>query len=462
MKKVMPSSLLAVLVISLALLVAGDPPNAEAVPSYARQTGLPCSGCHYTPPELNPAGRRFKLLGYVDRADDTKTITAEGGKKRAALDLLASLPLSVMLDASFTSVKSPVPTTQNGSVEFPQDISLFLSGAWTSHVGSFLQVTYDTQSDHFSMDNTDIRFAKATKLRGKELVYGLDFNNNPTVEDLWNSTPAWGYPWIASDWAPTPNASPIINGLLGQDVGGFGAYAMWNDHLYLDAALYRSDHIGTPLPNPGTATYNIRGVAPYWRLAWQELTAKTQYEFGTYGMHMRSTPDAITQPNGASLPFQDSYTDWGVDTQIDRTLFRTDVLSFRGTYIRENSDLLGSLLDQSPPLAAVGSHHLNTVLANAEYHFGNKYTGTFGWFNVTGTPDAGLFPPDVSVTGNFNGDPRSAGYIVNFTYWPWQNLLLGAQYTGYTRFNGAQYNYDGVGRNASANNTIYLDAKIIF
>ena len=66
------------------------------------------------------------------------------------------------------------------------------------------------------------------------------------------------------------------------------------------------------------------------------------------------------------------------------------------------------------------------------------------------------------MTGNFNGDPRGTGYIANITYWPWQNLLLAAQYTGYTHFNGASNNYDGAGRNAGANNTIYLDAKIIF
>jgi hypothetical protein len=448
--------------VSLALLfvAALNPPKVEAVPSYARQTGLACSGCHYTPPELNPAGRRFKLMGYVDKADDTKVIKADGSKKTAALDLLASLPLSVMLDASFTSIKSPVPTTQNGNVEFPQDISLFLSGAWTSHVGSFVQVTYDTQDDHFSMDNTDVRYANTTKLGGKELVYGLDFNNNPTVEDLWNTTPAWAYPWVASDFAPTPNASPIINGALGQDVGGAGVYAMWNNHLYFDAALYRSQHIGSPQPNPGGAT-NIRGVAPYWRAAWQQLTAKTQYEVGTYGMHLRSTPNAITQVDGSSFPWQDSYTDWGVDTQIDQTLFRKDVLSFRATYIRENSDLLASL-NGPTPLAGLGSHHLNTVMANAEYHYGNRYTGTFGWFNTTGTSDTTLYSPNVPVTGNFNGDPRGSGYIANFTYWPWQNLLLAAQYTGYTRFNGAQNNYDGSGRNASSNNTFYLDAKIIF
>jgi hypothetical protein len=419
---------------------------------------LACSGCHYTPPELNPAGRRFKLLGYVDRADETKVVKADGSKKRAALDLLGALPLSVMLDTSFTATKSPIPTTQNGSFEFPQDISLFLSGAWTSHVGSFLQVTYDTQSDHFSMDNTDIRYANITKLGGKEFVYGIDLNNNPTVEDLWNSTPAWSYPWIAADWPPTPNASPFINGGLGQDVGGIGAYGMWNNHLYIDGHIYRSDHIGAPLPNSGAgAGVNVRGVAPYWRVAWQQLTGKTQYEFGAYGMHMQSTPGAITAPDGSTLP-RDSYTDFAFDTQIDRTMFRTDVLSFRATYIRENSNLLASL---AAGAADQSSHHLNTVMANAEYHIGNKYTGTLGWFTTTGTSDLALFPSG-AVSGNFNGDPRGTGYIANFTYWPWQNLLLGAQYTGYTRFNGASVNYDGAGRNASSNNTVYLDAKIIF
>ena len=442
----------AIVILGLLYFAAMNPPKAEAVPSYARQTGLPCSGCHYTPPELNPAGRRFKLTGYVDRADETKTVKAEGGKKRAALDLLASLPLSVMLDTSFTSTKSPIPTTQNGSFEFPQDISLFLSGAWTSHVGSFLQVTYSVQSNHFGADNTDIRYANSTKVGGKELVYGIDLNNNPTVEDLWNSTPAWSYPWIASDWAPSPGVAPIIDGKLAQDAAGIGAYAMWNNHLYFDANVYRSQHVGNPLPNPGTGfAHNIRGVAPYWRVAWQQLTGKTQYEFGGYGIHVQSTPNGITGP-------KDGYNDYAFDTQIDRTIVRTDVLSFRATYIRENQNLLASL---AAGAATQAPHHLNTVLANAEYHIGNKYTGTLGWFNTTGTSDPLLYPSG-AITGNFNGDPRSSGYIANFTYWPWQNLLLGAQYTGYTRFNGAQNNYDGAGRNAGSNNAIYVDAKIIF
>jgi hypothetical protein len=451
MKKVVISLLATVPALSLAFLTTLTPRSVQAVPSYARQTGLPCSGCHYNPPELNPAGRKFKLLGYVDKDKDKPGITDNSGKRHAGLDLLASLPLSARLEASFTSTASPQPGTQNGNFEFPQDVSLFLAGAWTSNVGSFVQVTYDTQDNSFGMDNTDIRYANKRNVAGKELVYGLDLNNNPTVEDLWNSTPAWGFPWVASDLAPTPTAAPIIQGGLAQDVAGFGGYAMWDNHLYLDATIYRSEHVGVSQPNPGTASYNIRGVAPYWRVAWQQLTPRTQYEVGAYGMHMESTP-------GAVVGLKDAYTDWAADFQVDRTLFRKDVLSLRGTYIRENSDLVATY-------AAMGAvqpdHHLNTALVNAEYHFGNRLSGTVGWFDTGGTVDTSLYSQS-AVTGSANGDPRGAGYIANISVWPMQNLQLAFQYTGYTRFNGAAMNYDGAGRNASGNNTVYLDVHFIF
>jgi hypothetical protein len=39
--------------------------TAQAVPSFARQTGMPCNECHTVFPELTPFGRIFKLGGYV-------------------------------------------------------------------------------------------------------------------------------------------------------------------------------------------------------------------------------------------------------------------------------------------------------------------------------------------------------------------------------------------------------------
>ena len=454
MKKVLIYLLALVPAIFVAFFATLNPPNVRAVPSYARQTGLPCSGCHYTPPELNPAGRKFKLLGYVDR-DTEKPNTElkdEAKPHHAALDMLSSLPLSAMFETSLTSTRSPQPGTQNGNFEFPQDISIFLAGAWTAHVGSFSQITYNAQDNHFSVDNTDIRYANKRMVGGKELDYGLTLNNNPTVEDLWNSTPAWGFPWIASDSVPTPTAAPIIAGGLAQDVAGIGGYAMYDNHLYAAGTIYRSDHIGNPQPNSGVGfTTNIRGVAPYWRVAWQQLTAKTQYEFGTYGMHVSSTP-------GAVVGLKDTYTDWAADFQVDRTLFRRDVLSVRGTYIGETSALAATLAAGG---AQISNHHLKTFLANAEFHYGNRMSGTFGWFDTEGTPDPLLYAQS-AVTGSANGDPRGAGYILNFSLWPKQNLQLGVQYTGYTRFNGAAINYDGLGRNATGNNAVYLLGRFIF
>src|SRR5713226_1193714 len=74
-------------------------PKAFAVPSYSRQTGLPCASCHYAPPELTPFGRTFKLEGYTFT---TKAQVSDDKKDHnAALHLLEA--------TSLTATKSPQP-----------------------------------------------------------------------------------------------------------------------------------------------------------------------------------------------------------------------------------------------------------------------------------------------------------------------------------------------------------------
>ncbi|HZR56911.1 MAG TPA: hypothetical protein VFA74_08570 [Terriglobales bacterium] len=435
------------------LAVTACVPSAFAVPSYSRQTGMACASCHYAPPELTPFGRIFKLEGYTFTTKPT--ISDDKKNHNAALQLLEAFPLSIIFDTSFTSLKTPQPTTQNSNFQFPQAASLFLAGAWASHVGSFVQVTYDSQADHFSWDNTDIRYAnKGGQLFGKSLTYGITLNNNPTVEDLWNSTPAWGFPFTGSSSAPGPSAGALINGGLAQDVAGVGGYSMWNEHLYLAGTIYRSEHIGGAQPNSGAGFgFNIRGVAPYWRAAWQTSSKNNYLEVGSYGIHVKNTPNAITG-------VMDGYTDWAADFQYDRTIpqLKNDVLSVRGTYIRENSSLLATFAAGGATQIA---HHLNTAQANVEYHFGTRVSATAGFFDVTGTGDSLLFAP-ASVSGSANGSPQSNGYNLNVSWWPVQNIDLAPQYTGYFRFNGARTNYDGAGRDASANNTVYLLARFVF
>src|ERR1700740_687621 len=96
-----------IFVIGWLLLVSK--PDAHAVPSYSRQTGLPCSTCHFAPPELTPFGRKFKLDGYVFRTKPEVTEDKDKKVHDSTLHLLETLPLSVVFDASFTSTSSPQP-----------------------------------------------------------------------------------------------------------------------------------------------------------------------------------------------------------------------------------------------------------------------------------------------------------------------------------------------------------------
>jgi hypothetical protein len=83
-----------------------------------------------------------------------------------------------------------------------------------------------------------------------------------------------------------------------------------------------------------------------------------------------------------------------------------------------------------------------------------------------------LYTTGSDLTNSVNGKPNSNAFIIEADWvpfgkvdsWmaPWANLKLGIQYTIYTRFNGGSKNYDGFGRNASANNTLYIFAWMVF
>src|SRR5579863_2224437 len=413
---------------------------AHAVPSFARQTGLSCNVCHSNPPELTAFGRNFKLKGYV-LANTTAT-----DKVGTTKDLLLSkyIPLSVMVLLSNTSFQANQPATQNNAAGFPQQLSIFLAGSFAPHFGGFTQFTYTHSNDHFGMDNTDLRFANHGKLGKTDVDYGVTINNNPSVQDLWNSSPAWGFPWISTASGVSPIASPIINGGLAQDVAGAGGYAMWGNHLYTEATFYRSEHAGSSTPVTGQgAGFNINGVAPYWRAALQGDLGKNYLMIGTYGIYMNSIPGAISG-------LKDRYVDAGFDFQYERSVREEDEVDIHGTYVHEASNIAATFQGGG---ASTASHHLNTFKVDALYHWTDKYSVAGQFSSVGGPADPMLYAPS-ALTGSNNGSPGTNGYIAQIAYWPTQNINLDLNYAGFTKFNGASTNYDGANRNASDNNTV--------
>jgi hypothetical protein len=419
-------------------------PSAFAVPSFARQTDLPCSACHVRFPELNAFGRQFKLNGYT-LTDDAKQIEATDPKQRQSLAILDLPPVSVMFESAYTSTAKSVPDQQNDDAQFPQQLSLFLAGKIAPQIGSFVQVTYTQDDDKFSMDNGDLRYANRTDIAGIPIAYGATLNNAPTVEDLWNSTPVWGFPWASPNVAPTPIAAPLVDGGLAQDVAGAGGYAMIADSVYVATTLYRSAHLGSGAPTAGSEN-TIENVAPYWRVAWQNRWSDATYlEVGAYGLHAKLVPDGLDGPTN-------DYTDVAADFQFEHTI-GDNALTVHGTYIHENQHLGASVASSA---ASDKSNRLDTWRVDAGYHVG-RWMPTLGVFDTTGNRDALLYAP-AAVDGSANGKPDSRGAIAQLAYFPWLNTQFTLQYTYYGRFNGRHDDYDGAGRDASDNDTLYLVA----
>ncbi len=421
--------------------------NAYAIPSYARQTGLACSSCHYSFPELTPFGRNFKLNGYT--MVGRQTIDAKAKGDQGALKLLRNFLMSAMVQASYNNVAKPVPGTKTGNMEFPQQLSLFLGGEITPHIGAFTQITYDDQGASFGWDNTDIRYSNQGLIGDNPITYGLTLNNNPTVEDLWNSTPAWGYPYASSSSAPTPGASTLIDGAFGGNVAGLGAFAMYDNLIYANLTGYKSAPQGGSFPPDANANFTISGVTPYWRVALQKQISDTYVEIGTYGLSANIYPSGIS---GAT----DNYTDVAFDFQVEHALGKNEMI-FHSTWIHENQDLKATYAAGG---SANSTNSLSTFRIDGSYMFCDGLDVMAQYFNTYGSADGGLYSP-ASVTGSLTGSPNSSGVIAEFDFSPWQNTRLGLQYVMYTKFNGGSTNYDGSGRDAANNNTLYVSTWIV-
>jgi len=420
------------------------PAAAGALASYARQTGLSCATCHFTFPELTPTGRDFKLHGYTKSAEE-KTLTEEGTPRGAGLAVLDDPPLSLNLQTSITVTNKPQSGSEWFIVEFPQQVNLLLAGKIASNVGSFVQLTYTEAADTISGDSSDVRYASDTlQLGGRNFVWGLDVNNFPTFEDLWNSAPAWGFQFASADTAGfSPGAATMIDGTLAHQVVGAGLYAMWDNRIYATAEGYRSQHLGVPQPETGAGKpINIQWAAPYWRVAWQENIGDNNYfELGTYGIYVQTVAGAV---GGSPV---DSYLDLAGDASYVLKLQSGDAIIVHATFIHESTDLAASVASS---LASQASDDLNSLRLDAAYHLGNLFTLTVGPFMTWGTSDALRY-----ATGFSGGSPNNNGVTVQAALWPWQNLEVGAQYKYYFTYNGAAINYDGSGRNASDDGTFY-------
>ena len=429
-------------------------PQANGLPSFARQTGQKCSACHVGGdwPQLTPWGRFFKLSGYTAGSN---LIDKEGG---------VHVPLGVFGQAGLTWAAQPnnsqgqAVISQNGTPQ-PYEVSAEVGTKITDFLGVFYeyQVLNTFQGWKGVSGAADIRAVHFFHLGGNEILLGIDSNNAPTVQDVWNSTPDWSFPFYSSPQTPGAPASPMIESLA-SETGSIGAYALINRHFYVEASFYR---VGTDFfrfMTAGTAFQStginyLEGYNPYWRGYWTETHGPQSFMVGTFGMRANVFPDS-SNPHGPT----DVFTDYGFDSQY-QYLADTHKVTLRGSYIYENRDWNASF-----PLGAAGTPRGNLKALNLSGSYSYKNTWTFhaGYFDTDGNSDSTLYAISDPSGNQVTASPKTTGYTLEVDRHVTQNIQLMAQYRGFVEFNGLKHNIDGLGRNASDNNTLWLSVFFAF
>ena len=294
------------IVAAAVLVVVLGASDARAVPSFARQTGLPCEGCHSGGfyPELNNYGRMFKLNGYIWSAHEEKAHEPYP-------------PVSAAQSWSFTHTEKGQPgvanlptvhfsTGTNDNFSYPQQANFFLAGRYYGRLGGFIMGTYSGADNRWVTDNVDIRLTDILTLGEQHtLLYGATFNNGPTVQDAWNTLPAWSQ-LVGSEVAPGPAASPSISNLISQ-VAGVGVYAFWDNFLYAEVTPYLSGKTGAySFITTGNAKEIVTdGPSPYWRLVLYKKSQRRRSDWPTRSARWccttrPSSPEAPAPPTPSS------------------------------------------------------------------------------------------------------------------------------------------------------------------
>jgi hypothetical protein len=427
-----------------AMLTLAGIDQASAVPAFAEQTQQPCSACHIGGfgPQLTPFGRQFKMEGYTMRAGDVFTP-----------------PVSAMAVASYIHTSSdqsapPAPHYATNDNLTLDQASLFIAGGIGDHFGGFSQWTYDGVGRAAAWDNLDLRATDHETIAGSDVLLGLSLNNAPGVQDGWNTLPAWGFPYTGSDVAPAPAAGTVMDGALAQGVLGVSAYAYWDTSIYTEFGLYWTPSHGFLRAmgvNPADSGI-LSGAAPYARVAYQKDYGDQNFEVGAFGLFPHIYPGA-----DETTGMTDRYSDVGFDASYQFTGDGTNTYTVNARYTHENQDLAATYL-----LGGAASAHdrLDEINMDVSYYWQNMVGGSVGLFNSWGSRDA-LLNADNRIF-----KPDSSGILLQADYTPFGgpdaplngrfNLRVGLQYIAYAKFDGASSNYDGLGHNASDNNTVRL------
>ena len=373
--------------------------------------------------------------------------TMSGGK--------TGIPLSGFVEAGYTSTSEDCRHAEprlkrNDNAEI-QRVKAITGGAITDSIGAFAELVYSPIDERLKLGNVDVRHADSLTLGQHDVVYGVTLHNNPGFQDPWNSTLARTWPYTRSAALPAPRTGALLDGPLAQRAVGVTAYGFIDDTWYVELGGYRKLSRGTQDSlglEPGD-TRTIEGTALYARIA-----REGRVPGGTLTVGASLLDTDLSLPGGRGLR-TDAVLNLGLDALYQWGRGPHEA-TLRAAANHERWSLDGSVAEG---LAANRRNRLDNLKVSASYLYAKRYSTTAGYFRRRGSSDAQFF---ATRTGRPDTDGwQLDAFMINPLFpppsWhPGMRTRLGITYTHFTRFDGAKSDYDGSGRDASANDTTFV------
>lgn len=462
---------------------------AQAIPLFARQTGHNCAACHISYPELTAYGREFKLNGYT---------FGEAQPIPLAFALMGEY--DTMPNAKSGGGTSSAGLNKGQLVQY----SVFYGGKITDNLGAFAQMSGSNtwlpgtgvqpnsspgKVGGPGVDNTELRyvhrFATSSSLE-PEAVLGVYVNNDYTMQDVWNTVPAWRFPWFPYNNYPAPASGRL--GVPGTFLDNFsapgttvgvGSYLWWHKTVYAEFALRRNTNGALDMFNWGNTPGNtangggetLDNYAPYYRIAYSHDWGYNSFEAGLFGTNARTcmnTGNGGSSQNcstGSTPGAFNYYRDLGFDSQYQYNKGEPWVYTASGSYIIEHSQL-----DASVPGSPDNTLKEFNIRGTAYYN--RQYGVTLGWSDFTGTTNAGAFggaPANGGAAGflasGLTGNPATTYWTLELNYLPMQDLRFTLMYQAFTKLDGYSSGMPsgqgyGIGQNLSASDFNRLTGAI--
>ena len=313
-----------------AITIGGFTQSIQAMPMFATQTGVSCSGCHTQQmPRLNKFGRKFAASGMTI-SQKVADINGTDSGFISNMDINPSLLIKAKYNKTYDkpdgkgTIDTREDSTNEGEFSPIRMATIYLGGRVSEEVGAIVKVGY--------------RKEEGESIEGKA-VYAHALDDNAYVGAVFFSTQSLG-PFAGMEFYNTGLYKPLRmfdmkiynNTVQKEKIGARAATGLQiyydrdalfneNDHLFVTAGLYT--------PAQDGLIYDMGdNLIPFARIAYEYMYSDFNFIFGGFIM---KGGDLVAD----TAPLSMKRETYGIDFQLEGQIMERDI-TLAASYIFKN------------------------------------------------------------------------------------------------------------------------------